>query len=367
MRHRLSAPIIIDFNVTKNCNLKCSFCYASACENKDDEMTLSDIDYAFKQFNELNIHIIRISGGEPFMRKDIHEIIALTEKYNFTVCMNTNATLISDEQIELLADSKIASIGVSLDGYTELIHDDLRGVNGAFTSTTKCLVKLAKRLGTRLCTTYTISSKNCSIDCIEKTLDLNKSLGINKVSFQLLSPVGRGAEEPELIPKYDQWKNVFIWLTDYKLNNSNIKIDINPTNEADVFWEFYQPLIEYDKIHLLKDVWGQDINSKNGNYVSCVAGNVTTAIASNGDVYPCELMMSYPELCVGNILTTSFEEIWNDSIVLKQICNMKMSDIDGKCGSCDLEFCGAGCRAVSYAIKKRLDKDDIRCPLTNKG
>lgn len=102
MRERLSAPVVVDFNITKKCNLKCGFCYADAKNNCQQELSVLEIQKLLDEFQELNIHVIRISGGEPFCHSEIKKIIGLLGKYHFVVCMNTNGTMISEEVANLL-------------------------------------------------------------------------------------------------------------------------------------------------------------------------------------------------------------------------------------------------------------------------
>jgi radical SAM protein with 4Fe4S-binding SPASM domain len=360
---QLVAPLCVDFNITKRCNLKCHFCYASAIEeNGISEMTLEEIDKAFESFNALNIHVVRISGGEPYMRRDICNIIDLTEKYNFSVCLNTNGTLLADKEISHLKRSKVVSVGVSLDGPTCTVHEALRGVEGAYEKTLTALKRMKNALEDRLCVTYTITNKNCDVKVVEETLNLIHSMGISKVSFQLTSPVGRGDHCVVSAPSYVQWKTLFLWLNQYK-KEQKMCIGVHPTNEAPVFWEFYLPLLETNQLSDLSSVWKQDASSNVNKCSTCRAGTSVIAIASNGDVYPCELMLSYEVLCVGNIEEKSFKSIWNDSPLLQSLSQMKLNSIGEPCASCTNHFCGGGCRAVAYALHQDLFGLDNRCPL----
>lgn len=367
MRRRLTAPVIIDFNITQRCNLKCKFCYANASSEKQclNEMNIEEIKKLFDEFNSMNIHVIRITGGEPFVRNDIKDIIKLTEGYNFAVCMNTNGTLITDANIDLIAESKIVNVGISLDGYNSSIHEKIRGVEGSFDKTVEVIKKLVIKSREKICITYTLTNENCYINFIKKAIAFNEQIGVKSISFQLTAPVGRCAQERNCVPTYEQWKEVFLWLTDYKKNKGKMDIGINPTNEGEVFWEFYLPLQKSGQLHLLKEVWGQDLDENFvAENISCVAGNVSLAIACNGDVYPCELMMAHEEFCLGNALKDGFKNILDRSEIIDIIFNMKKSDLSGKCSNCELKFCGGGCRAVAYACSGKLNAIDIRCPIS---
>ena len=92
-------PVI---NVTRRCNLKCSHCYADANNGQDSSRELSTAE--LKQAISLVIswadskHYDRrvlLSGGEPFIRDDIMELIQYIADNNGEPFVNTNALLIS--------------------------------------------------------------------------------------------------------------------------------------------------------------------------------------------------------------------------------------------------------------------------------
>ena len=74
---------------------------------------------------------------------------------------------------------------------------------------------------------------------------------------------------------------------------------------------------------MLESIWNQNISVEslisNNRYISCTAGHYTIAISADGKVYPCELMMDVPELCIGDLKIDSFYNIWNNSALLMRI------------------------------------------------
>ena len=139
MRKRLSAPIIVDLNITNRCNLQCGFCYANAKGSVEEELSYERIQSLFDEFQKMNVHIVRISGGEPFCHKEIRRVINLLNKYQFSPCINTNGTMLSVQEANLLAESKINHIAISLDSSNPIIHEQLRGIQGCFDRTCKAI------------------------------------------------------------------------------------------------------------------------------------------------------------------------------------------------------------------------------------
>ena len=111
--------------LTQTCNLSCFFCGSKCNEHKIfDELSLQEskklLDKIKNDFGT-NVFIV-LTGGEPFLRKDLFEICDYIHKLGFSWGMTTNATLIDDEKAQRLCDYGIYSVAVSLDG-TKFTHD----------------------------------------------------------------------------------------------------------------------------------------------------------------------------------------------------------------------------------------------------
>ena len=93
-------------SVTDRCNLKCVYCMPEEMTNsrKEKIMSVSEITFIAETFTELGINKIRITGGEPFVRKDIDEIFFALRKLPVTLAVSTNAVLI-DKHIDVLKDT----------------------------------------------------------------------------------------------------------------------------------------------------------------------------------------------------------------------------------------------------------------------
>ncbi len=369
MRQRISAPMVVDFNLTNRCNLKCLFCYANAGNGeKKDELSFDEIINILSELNELNVPLVRLSGGEPMIREDFLDILKKCEAFDFNLCINTNATLIEEKHIPYLKMKKLKSIGVSLDSYNESIHNKLRGNSTAYQKAIDGIKLLIKNgLEDKLSVTITLTNENTVIEDVIHHFELMQLLGVSQVSFQYAIPVGRGDSYLDCSPEYDKWKVLVIWLFSQKetiKEKYNISFSVNVTNESDCKFEFFLPFIEEKRMDLLEESVKNSSEKCTGKgYISCEAGNITIAISSTGKVYPCELMMKYAELEVGDLRRDSFKKIWDGSVLLNEIRNMKMQDLDGYCSVCEFnDSCGGGCRASAYVRRKKLNDCDTRCP-----
>src|SRR6476659_9528634 len=104
-------------SLTDNCNLRCFYCMPE----EDYEFTpasrlmqTDEIEAMAKTFVSLGVNKIRLTGGEPLVRKDAGEIIRRLSKLPVTLTITTNGTRIH-EFADLLKDSGVHSLNVSLD------------------------------------------------------------------------------------------------------------------------------------------------------------------------------------------------------------------------------------------------------------
>lgn len=107
--------MIISWNTTNKCNLKCSHCYRDSGKESQGELTTEEAKKLIDEIAKANFKIMIFSGGEPLMREDIFELISHADKAGLRPVLGTNGTLITIEMAQKLKDSGISAIGISLD------------------------------------------------------------------------------------------------------------------------------------------------------------------------------------------------------------------------------------------------------------
>ena len=160
-------PQVINFPITNKCNYRCAMCNVWKPEHSSmKDMTPAEIKEVFSQPLFKKVKHVGISGGEPFLRKDLFEIIkAIVETLPKlkSVSIITNAslpnTVENTREIKsyLCANNIRFSLEVSIDGIGD-IHDLNRGVNGAFDKTYMNFKKL---------------NDECLVDTISTTITKN--------------------------------------------------------------------------------------------------------------------------------------------------------------------------------------------------
>jgi sulfatase maturation enzyme AslB (radical SAM superfamily) len=133
MKHpfRFEAPMVVVWNYTNLCNLRCRYCYQSAGKHLQDELSFEEKIDLLNQMVEANVAFIAFSGGEPVMGERFFDILSYACKF-FHTSIASNGTFLRDRQVvKKLADCGVRNIFVTLDGATAESHDFIRG-NGSF-------------------------------------------------------------------------------------------------------------------------------------------------------------------------------------------------------------------------------------------
>ena len=126
-------PVVV-WNCTRQCNLTCLHCYASAGTHKSPEEMDSEAGKQFlRDLAEFGVPVSLFSGGEPLLRRDFFELADYARRQGLRICSSTNGTLITEEAADRLGDLGFAEVGISLDGVGSN-NDRFRGRVGAYQS-----------------------------------------------------------------------------------------------------------------------------------------------------------------------------------------------------------------------------------------
>lgn len=119
-------PVYVQFYVTARCNLTCQQCNIIYANSDVQEASLADIERIADNFVKMRVAIVLLTGGEPFARKDLPEIIKAFESRGIHVRMQTNG-LAQEEQIHKAIEYGGKDISISLDSLTPGTQDHING------------------------------------------------------------------------------------------------------------------------------------------------------------------------------------------------------------------------------------------------
>jgi MoaA/NifB/PqqE/SkfB family radical SAM enzyme len=193
---------IMQFHITGRCNLQCKHCYRT--EGNIEPLSYDDIVNVIDQYenlmNRYNIEHnldrkgqINITGGEPFIREDIFDIINYIGRHKLPFGVLTNGSFLTERAIKCLKRNKVSIVQLSIDGNCDT-HDELR-TNGDYKRTFDIATKL-EREGIKTLISFTANKKNYKE--LSVVADECRKCNISKLWSDRLVPIGNGEEISEL-------------------------------------------------------------------------------------------------------------------------------------------------------------------------
>lgn len=294
----------VTLELTNKCNEKCIHCYV--CDD-NSELDFKECLGLIDQLNSLNVLYLSFTGGEPLLRNDFIQLYKYAHSSGFAIDLYTNATLISENHIQLFYSCKPRCIYISLYSMNSETHDKITRIDGSFKKTFKAITSLAhKKINIVLNVPIMTENHNDIIDIIKFA---NKKTIKFKLSFNI-TPKNNGDRSPVSLQCYD----------DNKLKS------------------------------ILKYINYSDNTSPNENDYVCGAGLTSITIDPSGNVKPC---VGLPKK-VGSIFEETIENIWKNSLILSNIRNIKWKDCKD-CNQCDIKQHCNHCMGISY-----LETNDMR-------
>lgn len=186
----LRAPLNIEWEITKECNLQCRHCYTSAGKKEPRELTTDEAISMINHLDKVGISDITISGGEPLLREDLEVIIKHLKKIELPFVLYTNGILLNPERQSSLKKAGVTSFSLSLNGTTKKTHNYVHNAN-----TYNIIMKRIKQLkenGFGVQALYTLMGVN-----LKEALTLPQlieEIGLDSVCIYPFYPAGRGAD-----------------------------------------------------------------------------------------------------------------------------------------------------------------------------
>jgi len=295
-------PQLVYLKITSQCNFHCQHCDIWRDDSSKDLPIEKWKKIITKIKNNVPHPTVIVSGGEPLLYKNFWELIDFCKQKNVAVNLNTNGSLITEENLESLLQYPFSKITISLYSLEAKKHNSFRNTENAFEKAYSALTKLAERRSQISSTTEIVIAFLLNNRNIEEAPTFIKHFSEKNIaiSIQALDTNVQTMNEREIFEKKSIIENSSLWPNDkavvenifnelLKLKKEGNKI-YNRKDSLEVMRKYY--LSQFDKLKKLP----------------CLAGQNNLIVSNEGNVFFC---FSGP--MIGNLLTNSWENVWKGS------------------------------------------------------
>lgn len=307
--------LILKWDITYNCILRCLHCYNSDTaksrkeyRKKFTDLSLDQVLFILERCAEGPVTGINFLGGEPFMRKDMPEIIRYGKALGLEMSSNTNGILLRPKVVDRLADAGMDMLVISIDGPDQETHNAVRGKKAfeRLKNNLDYIKEVADSEETNLkLTINTILSENNRNrvkEMFQFITDL-RPFKWNLIGFQAEGVVAEQCKSLEI--EWSDKMQMYILIGKlYKEYFKDTGIYLGNKFMFPLIWE-----------HLIRN---HDLALPFPR-ITCGAGTSLGFIDPNGNLFPCDrLTEMHPsvdrtgfDLTNNSLLGHSFNEVWN--------------------------------------------------------
>ena len=117
-------------SITELCNFQCQYCLPNGYRpNKDHKfLSLNEIDNVISTFTELGVHKIRLTGGEPTLRRDFMDILSIISAYPSIkqLAITTNGSRLL-KNVDSWQQAGLNAINISIDSFSPYVFKQITG------------------------------------------------------------------------------------------------------------------------------------------------------------------------------------------------------------------------------------------------
>ncbi len=352
------APFTIAWEVTRACAYACVHCRADAMHTPDpNELNTEEALRLIDRLAEFGSPILIFTGGDPMMRKDLHELIMYAAQKGLRCSLTPTATALpTTARLEKVRDAGIRRIALSLDAPRPEIHDDFRQVKGSWQRTMDILHR-AQSIGVSVQVNTTVAKHN--VDILDEMVPFLQEVGAVQWSLFFLVPTGRAQAENMISP--EQHERVFNWLYDL---SKNAPFDIKATAAP----MYRRVAIERKRMEqdsgtpvTFQGAGFQYADGLNRPTRGVNDGNGFLFISHIGEIQP----SGFLPIAAGNVRTDDVVDVYRHSQIFTDL--RTPDKIKGRCGICEYRDVCGGQRGRAYGVTGDYLESDPACLYIPKG
>lgn len=308
-------------HVTHHCNLNCIGCYSAVdARNTRQDLTLDELRRVIDALAEAGCKHLVISGGEPFLRSDLPEILAYVRERGIdSVDVLTNGTAVTAEKLAAIAPY-VSRVSVSFDGPSAEAAPVIR--REPLFDRLVAAVNLVREAGIQPHIIPTAHGGN--IDHLGEYMALAESLGAT-MNFSLLSAPAGNEELRAVIPDDEALE---------RLAQMTLAMGKNG-------------------VPMLADT---PVSTSLTTTCGCGAGCGMVSVSADGEVFPCH-MLHDEAFSLGSLVDDP------DCLAKRHAPAPRVQELPG-CADCEIRYlCGGGCRARAWFTYGDAEAPDPYCTL----
>ncbi|MFC1577256.1 radical SAM protein, partial [Candidatus Omnitrophota bacterium] len=200
-----NTPFYIQFYVSKTCFLRCKMCNIVEANMDLQPFPANVIEQIADNLIKIGAGVVLLTGGEPFMRPDIDEIVRVFKAKKLDVRLQTAGLYSAREKIVKCAEYGARDINISMHSLDERLADYINGVEGSWKNAVRTISFVSNVFPRKdsICALGCVLSKY-NIDEIDAILDLATQIGwwLSLVPVHITTPA-----EPMNFRGYDEYFN----------------------------------------------------------------------------------------------------------------------------------------------------------------
>jgi radical SAM protein with 4Fe4S-binding SPASM domain len=325
-------------HTNNSCNLACSHCLVSSGPEGDRGLSTETLLDVIAQARALGTTHFFFTGGEPFLRKDILDLIheALSDP-RAVLAILTNGLCFNPTRLAQLSTyaAERLRLQISLDGSTPAINDPIRG-DGSYGKIVEG-IRAAGKSGLSVTVSTAITQTN--VDEVSEVTRLISSLGVQTHHLLWLHKRGRAGDKAA-----DRTPSVAAIIAAVRRARA-VGVEVG---------------VAIDNHEAVKNRLRYPVGTKRD---LASAGVSSLCVYSDGAVYPSAALADIADLRCGNVLKQTLAEIWRDNPISRSFAAATVAK-KPICSGCPIRFfCGGGDVEHAYFYGGSITAHDPYCDL----
>ena len=327
------APVYVVWELTLLCDQRCGHCGSRAARAREDELTEAEALAVVPQLAAMGASEVVLIGGEAYLHPGFLSVVRALREAGLVPVMTTGGRGIDAALAARLREAGLARASVSIDGLGPA-HDQIRGRAGSFASACQALDHL-RQAGMVVTANTTVQRLNL-LD-LEALYEVLRGHGIRAWQVQLMAPLGRAADRPDLLLQPWQLIELVPRIAALKARGLAEGILLTPANNLGYFGPEEAFLRSASPAH-------------SDHFAGCQAGRFVLGIESQGDVKGCPSLQSRAYVG-GNLRRAPLADIWRQAPELAFTRARGVEALWGFCRACPFAApCMGGCSFTAHAF-----------------